>query len=309
MNVVIQGDNTAGPYNFQFPISPNFTTPNPLNTPFNYLLRGHVDLTGVITLAQNAILGAYRDPPIVTNAEAVLSIPGAPVANVFPAVYITSNGADGSSIVVSDSGQFLDGNQNLGLLMRPGIHPNGNTILPGGYQNSFAITGITNAAQAVVTVTSTFAVGEVIQITGVTGMTEVNNRFFTVLANSGLTITINVDSASFGVYIAGGTASSFSNLVNYFTGQILNLTFPVAIPSGVNISAQCYFFQSGLPRGILFNNNTLTLRSPPSQQWLVEIGVSPICFGNRPSHTICLHVGIPLVEALRYFPIPRRRTI
>jgi hypothetical protein len=209
MNVNIQGDGSTGPYNFQFPIAPNNTLPNPLNTPFNYILRGHVDITGIIALA-NSAYGNYSDPPIVNNAQATVangSIASVPVANCFPAVYITSNAADGSSIVVSDSGQFLSGNQNLGLLMNPGTHPKNNAPLTGGY-------------------------------------------------------------------------STTQNVVNYFTGQILNLTFPVAIPSGVNISAQCYFFQSGLPRGILYNNNVLTLRSPPSQQWLVEIDayLSPAAF-------------------------------
>lgn len=274
MNIVVQGNGSAGPYNFQFPIAPNNTMPTPLNTPFNYILRGHVDMTGIIALQQVAGYGVYLDPPIVTNAQAIGAagtIASAPVANVFPAVYITSNGTDGSSIVVCDSGQFLSGNQNLGLLMHQGTNPKGNTALTGGYTTSFAITGVTQAAQAVVTTTSTFAVGEIIQITDVGGMTELNGRFFTVLANSGATITINVDSTGFTAYTAGGTATSFRNLINYFTGEVINLTFPTAIPQGVNIAAQCYFFQSGLPRGILFNNNTLTLRSPPSQQWLVEI--------------------------------------
>jgi len=274
MNVVVQGNGTTGPYNFQFPISPNNTMPNPLNTPFNYILRGHVDMTGIIALQQVPGYGGYLDPPIVNNAQATgvnSTIAAAPVANVFPAVYITSNGIDGSSIVVCDSGQFLSGNQNLGLLMHQGTNPKNNTALTGGYTTSFAITGVTQAAQAVVTTTSTFAVGEIIQITGVGGMTELNGRFFTVLANSGATITINVNSTVFTAYTAGGTATSFRNLINYITGEVINLTFPVAIPQGVNIAAQCYFFQTGLPRGILFNNNTLTLRSPPSQQWLVEI--------------------------------------
>lgn len=284
MTVNIQGDGTAGPYNFQFPIAPNNTLPNPLNTPFQYLLRGHVDITGLIALA-NSAYGNYTDPPIVNNAQATVangSIASVPVANCFPAVYITSNLDDGTSIVVSDSGQFLSGNQNLGLLMSPGTYPKGNAPLTGGYQNSFAITGITNANPAVITANTNFQVGQTVEINNVGGMTELNGKFFTVTAVSGTTVTINVNSTTFGVYTAGGTISSFSNLVNYFTGQITNLTFPQAIPSGVNIAAQCYFFQSGLPRGILYNNNVITLRSPPSQQWLVEIDayLTPAAFLN-----------------------------
>lgn len=155
-------------------------------------------MQGVIAIANTNVLGtAIADPPIVTSLQASTTIPAAPVANVFPAVYITSNGADGSSIVAADSGQFLSGSQNYGLLMQLGASPIGNNVLAGGY-------------------------------------------------------------------------SATSNTINYFTGQV-NVTFPVSIPAGVNINAQCFLFQCGLPRGMLFNNNTIILRSPPDQQYLVEL--------------------------------------
>lgn len=194
MNVVAVG-NGGATYNFTFPIAPNNS--NPVTTPFQYILRGHIDIQGIVTLANTVGFGIYQDPPIVTNLQAPITIPAVQATNVFPAVYITANGADGSSIVVTDSGQFLSGNQNFGLLMTQGASPNLNTTLPGGYSTTL-------------------------------------------------------------------------NTINYFTGQV-NVTFPVAIPAGVNINAQCFLFQCGLPRGILFNNNTLTFRSPPDRQYLVEL--------------------------------------
>ncbi len=196
LNVVRTGDGTNS-YSFQLPIGLGNQTP--VNTPMQYLLRGHVDLQGIIALTQSTVTGyaQYLDPPIVSNLQAAVTIPAAPVANVFPAVYITSNAEDGSSIVVSDSGQFLAGNQNFGLLMAPGVNPNGNTTLVGGY-------------------------------------------------------------------------STISNTINYLTGEI-NVTFPRIIPEGVNINVQCHWFATGLPREILFNNNTLTFRSPPDKQYLVEV--------------------------------------
>lgn len=194
MSVVATGDGTAGPYTFTFPIAPNNNTP--INTPIQYLLRGHVDVTGIIELTTVNGYSTFADPPVVSETQAQVTIPGVPVANAFPAVYITSLAADGSSIVVCDSGQFLSGNQNFGLLMTQGQYPNGNTSL--------------------------------------------------------------------------ANYSTTENTINYFTGEV-NVTFPTAIPAGVNINAQCFYFQSGLPRGILFNNNTLTLRSPPDQQYLVQL--------------------------------------
>lgn len=195
MSVATVG-NGGATYSFTFPIAPNNSTP--LTTPFQYILRGHVDMNGIIALANSGLLGAgIVDPPVVTGLQGLLSIPVIPVANVFPAVYITSNLADGSSVVVTDSGLFLNGNKNFGLLMSPGPFPTGNLALGGGY-------------------------------------------------------------------------STTSNTINYFTGQV-NVTFPSNIPSGVNINAQCFLFQCGLPRGVLFNNNTLTFRSPPDRQYLVEV--------------------------------------
>lgn len=205
MQVVALGNGSAGPYTINFPILPNF--PNPPNPPLQGILRGHIDITGVISTGQN------EDPPLISNAEiAALDtfIQDMPTMNVSPAVYFTSIGADGSSIVVCDSGQFLESNVNYGLLMEPGAAPFGNLPLGGPVPN-YSIT---------------------------------------------------------------------QNTINYFTGVAENVYFPAAIPAGQNINAQCYYFQAGLPRGILFYNNTLTLRSPPDRQYLVELDayLSPCAF-------------------------------
>ena len=49
------------------------------------------------------------------------------------------------------------------------------------------------------------------------------------------------------------------------------VNFPAAVGQGMNINGQCLFFQSGLPRGILFENNTITLRNIPDSQYLIEM--------------------------------------
>lgn len=201
LSISAVGNGTAGPYTFTFPIAPNNSTP--LNVPFQYILRGHIDVTGIIAYANE--FGVYQDPPLITSAQISTLQPfiqTVPSANVFPSVYITSNGSDGSSIVVTDSGQFLSGNQNFGLLMQQGAAPNGNLPLTGGPSPNYSTT---------------------------------------------------------------------QNTINYFNGTVTNLYFPQPIPAGININAQCFLFQCGLPRGVLFNNNTLTFRSPPDRQYLVEL--------------------------------------
>jgi hypothetical protein len=193
---VTTGDGTSGPYSFTLPI---LQPAAPQNPPFNGILRGHVDIAGIMATGNN------EDPPIVTSLQAQTTIPEIPVTSVQAAFFITAIDGTGANVVVTDSGLFLDGNVNYGLLINPGKAPYGNTSL--------------------------------------------------------------------GVY------STTSNTINYLTGQV-NVTFPVAIPTGNNINVQCYFFQSGLPRSLLYYNNTLTLRMPPDRQYLVELDayLSPAAF-------------------------------
>ena len=197
--VVGTGDGSTGPYTLSFPIAPNNTTP--VNPPVEYILRGHVDLTGVIAKGIDPI----QDPPIVTAAQILLPasfIQNVPVTSVESRVYFTSIASDGSNIVVQDSGQFLDVIQNYGLLMLQGQVPNGNLPLTNGPSPNYSTT---------------------------------------------------------------------QNTINYLTGVATDVYFPQAIPAGVEINGQCYFYQTGLPRAILFYNNVLTLRSPPDRQYLVEL--------------------------------------
>jgi hypothetical protein len=202
LGIVAIGNGSPGPYQIQFPILPSFPPQNP---PFDGIMRGHIDLTGIIATGDNI------DPPITDNPTSAASIASVPVTSIDSAVYITSIDGTGANVVVADSGWFLEGNVNYGLLMSPGSAPFGNTALPGGY-------------------------------------------------------------------------STTSNTINYFTGT-LNVEFPVAIPQGNNINAQCFFYQSGLPRGVLYYNNTLILRTIPDIQYLVEIDayLSPAAFLNTAS--------------------------
>lgn len=198
LQAVAVGDGTTS-YSFNLPILSNST---PVNPPVQSILRGHIDIAGIIATGNNI------DPPLQDTASAIAGIPIVPVTSVNAAFWITSTDGNGNQVVVTDSGQFLDTNVNYGLLINPGNAPNGNAALGGGY-------------------------------------------------------------------------STTSNTVNYFTGEV-NVTFPVVIPDGVNINVQCLYYQSGIPRIGLFYNNTLTLRAPPSQSWLVELDayLTPAAFIN-----------------------------
>lgn len=187
-NIAVAATGDGGStYTIQLPI---LSFVSPANTPINAIVRGHVDLAGIIATGNN------QDPPV----SAIFNT-GIPVTSVEARVFISALADDGTNILVTDSGQFLEGNQNYGLLMSPGNAPFGNVGLIGPASPNYSTT---------------------------------------------------------------------QNTINYITGTI-NVTFPRSIPVGTNINVQCFFFQSGLPRAILFYNNVLTLRSVPATQYLVEM--------------------------------------
>jgi hypothetical protein len=75
------------------------------------------------------------------------------------------------------------------------------------------------------------------------------------------------------------TYSTTANTVNYQTGKV-NVTFLNPPPSGAQIQAQCVFFQPGIPRALLYYDNTMSIRPPPNTQYTVEIGayLTPAAF-------------------------------
>jgi hypothetical protein len=282
------GDGTAGPYTLQFPIG--ISNSNPVNPPVSSIVRGHVDITGIIAASNyNASL---TDPIVVDSATATgaTTLPGTisavPVTSSFPAIYINTTNSVGSNMTVADSGQFFNQNVNLGLLMTPGQAPFGNSSLPGGYVGGpigpFAITGIMQSNPAVLTVTSPIQIGQVVVIQDVVGMTQLNGNSYIVTAITPTTISIDVDSTGFSAYMSGGeVVVPINNMMDYFNG-IAYVTFPSPVPQGVNISAQCYYFQPGLPRALLCYNNVITLRSIPDSQYVVQLEayLTPAAFFN-----------------------------
>jgi hypothetical protein len=195
--VVGRGNGSNGPYTLMIPISPNNALP--LNPPIQAIIRGHIDIAGIIST------GINQDPPLITNTQIVNLDPfieSMPTTSVTSSVYFTATATDGTNITVADSGQFLSGNANYGLLMNPGNAPLGNTALTGGPAPNYSTT---------------------------------------------------------------------QNTFNYFTGIATNVYFPAAIPAGADINAICNYFQSGLPRCALYYDNTITLRSVPDRQYLIEV--------------------------------------
>jgi hypothetical protein len=93
------------------------------------------------------------------------------------------------------------------------------------------ITAITKGTTTVITTVNTFAVDTYVTIKGVGGMTELNGNAYFIIAASGTSITIQVDSTTFGTYTSGGTATStINNVVGRVINVIDNDNFVVDIP-------------------------------------------------------------------------------
>lgn len=69
------------------------------------------------------------------------------------------------------------------------------------------ITGATQATNAVLTATNSFRVGNFVTITGVSGMTQLNDNTYQILQGTTTTITLNVNSTLFSPYTSGGVAT------------------------------------------------------------------------------------------------------
>lgn len=88
---------------------------------------------------------------------------------------------------------------------------------------SIAVTGATQANPCVLTVPTGhgFVNGDEIYVDGVGGMTQLNGRYYTVLANTATTVTLlGVDSSAYGAFTTAGTVARVLGLLWDWTAQV-----------------------------------------------------------------------------------------
>lgn len=124
---------------------------------------------------------------------------------------------------------------------------------------------------------------------GVTISTATASGANTIITDSGLFFADSTDGQLRGLLVAPGSApygtkgmaayNATTNIVNYTTGFV-NFTFDAVPLTGAPINIQCYFYEQGLPRALLFYNNSITLRNPPDQQYNISLNayLTPAAF-------------------------------
>lgn len=121
--------------------------------------------------------------------------------------------------------------------------------------------------------------------------TAANGQLIEV-CDSGVFLSSSTNSDLYGLLMQPGNApmgnkpltggySTTINTVNYTTG-VATVIFPEAIPAGNNINAECLFFQPGLPRAILYYNNSITIRPTPDISYNIKMQayLTPAAFLN-----------------------------
>ena len=102
--------------------------------------------------------------------------------------------------------------------------------------NSKAITAITKAASAVVTVGAhTFALGDVVAFSGVVGMTQINGLSAAVTAFNATTITVAINSSGFSTYTSGGVAELLAGGITVHEA----FHYPVAVGDAYTLVPGC----------------------------------------------------------------------
>jgi hypothetical protein len=181
----------------------------------------------------------------------------------------TGNGTSGPYTISLAEAPAIPGHLDMTGIMTNINNGNGNndpvftTAFPLDVTNTFINLPSTSFYPAV-HFTATAANGQLIQVcdSGIFLSTATDGDLYGLLMQPG--------NAPFGNQpLSSNVYSTSSNTVNYADGTAV-VNFPQSIPAGAPINAECLFFQPGIPRGILFYNNTMTIRPPPDISYNIQ---------------------------------------
>lgn len=109
---------------------------------------------------------------------------------------------------------------------------------------SFNVTGISKAASAVITFAShTFAIGQSISITGVVGMTQINNIRALITNVVGNNVTVAINSTAFSTWTSGGVCNTNPQAGEVVTGGC-HFDIPVRFDTAIEVGQSEYALRS-----------------------------------------------------------------
>lgn len=161
----------------------------------------------------NSLLVGYRDSRD-SDANVILGESVTCTADVVKTGSVLEIRCDAPSISDSAGETWIEGSAAIDILKTTGAHiyANGTGVLG----TLLTITGITNANPAVVTFSAAhgLATGDKIRIASVGGMTELNQREFTVVVATSTTVQLaGENSTSHGTYTSGGVAGLIGSIL------------------------------------------------------------------------------------------------
>jgi len=168
-----------------------------------------------------------------------------------------------------------------------------------------AITGITTATLGVITTGAhSYTTGDNVYITSVGGMTEINNKIFTVTVISPTTFSIGIHTTDLTPYTAGGTSA----LVDDATDRTMGITRYIKASGGKTTIAfnarRAYRYNTAVTPGIFLQLDIADIFSSGeydyvwSANWQSGGGTNRLYFTNGQSGT---PVAAPTVDGIRYY--------
>jgi len=129
--------------------------------------------------------------------------------------------------------------------------------------DSFPITGITQASPAVIaSPNNSVQVGDLVFISSVFGMTQINGGPYTVTTTTVNSVTISLDTSGFSPYESGGEINVQKGTINYITGAVA-IDFGGDVTG--NVLANYFPYVASRPNAVLYFDNKLVFRPIPDQ--------------------------------------------
>lgn len=159
--------------------------------------------------------------------------------------------------------------------------------------SDITITGITKASPGVVTASNSLSDGDIIVLSGIVGMTQLNGQVARVTSTSGSDFTLEgIDTSGYSTYVSGGVANEVSTFLSF--DNVSQIDLPDSAPDELDITAvsdderQVVFGHESAQKG------TMSLIADPLNSAVVEAAAASKA-GTRRAFRITLQGGYVVI--------------